>query len=149
MAHNAFFLLDPHGPKEVRKDAKGYPHVVSERMLGILDEAGWYCLKDNVTLCKQGPAGIHQPGATWFETCPICHEKPEAPNSPVQWVESFTWTTNAAELLKDALLQKADAPIIPKPVADEHGHQYTIQEFQDLVAERPLKFHGPPPAKSA
>lgn len=110
------------------------------RELGVREEAGWYCTKDRVTLCKQGADGVHKPKATWHDACPVCGAKPEPKASEqgvIAWVHSFTWGPKANELLKEI----GNNP--KRQIMDDAEHFLTPAEFSAIVELCPLRYNEP------
>lgn len=129
-----YYLLKPGAKDRHSSSSEG------SRELGVRAEAGFYCTKDRVTLCKGGPTAVHKPRAEWLDACPVCGTKPETKNSEhgqIAWVHSFTWGPNAGELLKEL----GENPKLQ--VMDDSNHFLTDTEFSAIVELCPLRFNEP------
>lgn len=138
MGTSYFLLKDPTAKATPRQQSAMIADA--SRELGVRGEAGWYCTRDRVTLCKQGAEGVHKPKATWFDACPICGAKPESKTADigvVAWVNSFTWSPKAAELLKEM----AENPSLR--VVDDLNRFFTSEEFNAIVELCPLRYNEP------
>lgn len=145
----SFYLLENDEPA---LEVSGRPHIPYANKLGDRSEAGWYCTRDRLTLCKEGPDGVHAPGATWFDTCPVCEAEP--PDEPLRWAHSFTWALPPGTVLNGgsheplvgklvAAIHRSEAVPEVKPIIDDSGKLFTIEEFFAVVGSCELRFNEP------
>ena len=143
----AFYLLENDEPAF---DTAGRALIPRDNKLGHLEEAGWFCQRDNLTLCREGPEFVHAAEATWFDECPACNAEP--PN--LTWAHSFTWALPTGTVLdghqSDGLAAKVvqaihraeQAPEI-RPIVDDNGHLFTVAQFFEIANGAPIRFNSP------
>ena len=119
--------------------------------IGKRSAAGLYCWDCGITLCKQGPKGIHSGHSEWYDKCPECGKEPvketlttnsagrelgfnKAPAEKKRGVatcSSFTWAISRVDLEK----KRMDVKIV-----NEYGDSYYKYGFMDLLSECPIQF---------
>lgn len=127
-----------------------------ENHIGKRSAAGLYCWDCNKSLCK---GAVHY-GNGYYEACPICGKKleketlkeslggrelgfnpPIGKNKPkrkqgVKVCSSFTWAISPIEAqTKMGELQKLKVGC----VIDEYGTEYTVDEFEEVLNECPIR----------
>lgn len=149
---------------------RGFRHSDDpEYHLGKRSAAGVYCWDCRITLCKGGEDGIHMGKSDWHDGCPKCgatrsneslenntagRELGFNKNAPetktgVKSCCSFGWampTVNFNRLMESKCAshncpscdRKYDDP--EKIIEDEYGRTYTKEEFEDVLAECPVRF---------
>lgn len=148
----SFYLLETEKPVY---DSLGRPKIPFENELGTREEAGWFCDRDKITLCKEGSQGIHHPGANWYPACPDCGAQPDLPGSHIRWAHSFTWDLPAGTVLDgktvDGLVGKfAKAVALAQnkgpghqPIIDDEGSLYSVDEFFSTLGACQFRFNEP------
>ena len=124
--------------------------------IGKRSAAGLYCYDCSITLCKNGEKGIHEAGDDkWHPACPKCGQKPnleillesaggrelgfcKKPRldlTGVHSTSSFRWAMNESDFAT-AMLNGGD-----KPIKDEYGKLYTLEEFHEILCECKVIFY--------
>src|SRR6266567_3761938 len=123
--------------------------------LGKRSAAGLWCWLDNVTLCKGGKAEIHMVHSGWHDECPICgqtkideplsestvgrelgfNKNPPKIKTGVVTCCSFTWAIGPEEV--EQRMDKSNY----RPIIDEYDRPYTLEEFQDVLRECPIRYY--------
>lgn len=148
---SCFYLLEHAKPAY---DESGRPVIPRHNKLGAREEAGWYCVRDALTLCQAGPDNVHQPGAAWFDACPKCEAEAGDKTGPIRWAHSFTWdlppgahvdlhTHGPIGKLAKAIHDAETRGPGWQPIIDDTGNLYSIDEFFALVGSCEFQFNKP------
>ncbi len=129
------------------------PHI------GKRSPAGWYCWDCKISLCKQGEEAVHFCESKWNDNCPKCGlPRPEiaslttgavareiglddsdyAVKTGVNDCSSFRWNIDpdGEEWLK--VIEKGG-----KPIVDEYGRLFSVEEFLEMLTECPIQYKDP------
>ena len=112
----------------------------TEIHIGKRSAAGLYCDKCEVTLCKDGVAGVHHSKSSWHSRCPKCGASKSAKGTRVRCSCSFSWAMRPEEVFKriQALNKKCCGNCVSCKdhcVVDENGSTFTLPGFLDEVCE--------------
>jgi hypothetical protein len=131
--------------------------------LGKRSAAGMYCWDCHKTLCKAGEARIHYTSGyglfgnhdqEWHKACPNCGKKPvpepigsgavgrelgfntSPPQSKtgVASCSSFNWA------MTQERFENVSKSLRKKPIEDEYGRKYTLEEFRQVLVECPVRY---------
>lgn len=137
---------------------KKYDSMDPKFHIGKRSAAGFYCWDCRVTLCKDGPARVHNDkcphhdpfcGCRWHDACPKCGKKPvreglgdgaagrelgfnksaPAKKTGVASCSSFTWCMDPETFLKKRVT-----------VWNEYGDNFSRDEFLAILEECPIQF---------
>jgi len=148
---------------------RGFRHSDDpEHHLGKRSAAGRYCWDCRVTLCMGGEEAIHYGRSEWYDECPKCGAKPNQEpleessagrelgfnkskpvgKTGVKTCASFSWAMSRAqydtflETYKKPCCNACDRPFedTEKIIEDEYGRTYTREEFNEILAECPVRY---------
>ena len=140
--------------------AAGHSHDDSPKYhIGKRSAAGMYCWDCHKSLCKAGEARIHTSGfgnhdKEWHKACPNCGKKaaPEPIGSGAVGMElgfntsapqvktgvascsSFNWAMTQERFEQISKSRRK------KPIEDEYGRKFTIEEFRQILVECPVRY---------
>jgi hypothetical protein len=129
--------------------------------------AGSYCWDCKITLCAAGNDAVHMGKSSWFETCPKCGSKPikeslddsaigkelgfnqsSLKRTGVRGVCSFSWGIHPNTLATTVLESCISCPSCQrayedpeKVIEDEYGKLFTLEEFQEILADCPIQYY--------
>jgi len=128
-----------------------------DKHIGKRSAAGAFCWDCNITLCKQGNAGIHYDASAWYTACPQCGQsaapqsgfntaagvelgfsKPRA-GAPegVHSCSSFTWAQDP-EIVRKKCSGLKGSKI---GIVDEYGRLLTGRQFLKMLRTNcPVEF---------
>jgi hypothetical protein len=134
-------------------------YTLNRKHIGKRSAAGLYCFDCHVSLRIGGESLVHSSKADpfdreahqkeWYSVCPICgqapkdedwnhssagrelgfNKEPYAAKEDVASCSSFTWAVPESEIRRLWF------------VKDEYGRRFTIQEFNKILEECPIRFY--------
>lgn len=133
--------------------------------IGKRSAAGKYCWDCQITLCKEGEAGVHCT-RPWHKACPKCGKKPEdegwngsggrelgfnklppGKKTGVKSCSSFSWAMSRQTLMekvetwdKTCHVCTQTVPDPEKVIQNEYGGLFTLEEFLAVLEECPIQY---------
>lgn len=164
MGTNFYWLVEHQESKDIVLPtgktvyrSSGIDHMDPNYHLGKRSGAGFYCWDCRITLCKEGPEGIHKgsikddPRLRWFDACPKCGKtkqdnypsrydrvvdeegaRPEEDDyrvpTGVAYACSFSWAQDA-DMALNIMMERPEEVL----VEDEYGRTYKGIEFVKML----------------